>query len=118
MEAPNLPIAAADNQRIREAAHEYFLKSKKLNYGRFCAEAHLTTNDCVELKIEHATTFEYYRQWLFVVSQRADLYCTPVREAAQGICIRLLVKVIDPTQVAKAIVLVFTFLNASMDTLL
>ena len=52
-----------------------------------------------------------------MVSQRADLYCAPVREAAQGIRVGLLVKVIDPTQVAKAIVLVFTFLNASMDTL-
>ena len=117
MEAPNLPIPAADNQRIREAAHEYFLKSKKLNYGKFYAEAHLTTKDRVELKIGHATAFEYWRQWLFVVSQRADLYCAPVREAAQELGVQLLAKVVNPTQVAKAIVLVFTFLNASMFTL-
>ena len=52
-----------------------------------------------------------------MVLQRVDLYCAPVREATQELGVQLLAKVVDPTQVAKAIVLVFTFLNASMFTL-
>ena len=103
---PNLPLPtlALPEDRlspIQQASHLYFRNTAKLNFGRFYSKTRLTGSDRKELGIGAPAVFEYWRQWLFVVSQRPDQYCGRVRDAAQELRIQLLIKVVDPIQVAK-----------------